>query len=172
MFFFEFVNLAPAPEKPRQASKSSKFEYTPYTPEGRYTRNQKVEHPLYGTGVVTLVRMGMTVILFDSEKQDPPQLVLCEIPVKGRRFLSARINLAERDKANGETFAHRRARNIANLAAALRRKRKLRRPWTSHWWMSMVHPGASLGSVRWQHLHPAFPRRTALLHGPFPPVAA
>ena len=172
MFFFEFVNLAPAPEKPRQALKSRKFEYAPYIPDGRYTRNQKVEHPLYGTGAVTLVRMGMTVILFDSEKQDPPQLVLCGIPVKGRRFISARINLAERDKANGETFAYRRVRNIANLAAALRRKRDSDLLAAGHWWMPMVHPGASLGSVRWQHLHPAFPRRTALLQGPIPPVAA
>lgn len=172
MFFFDFINPIPAQEKPRRARKSSKPELPPYTPDGRYTRNQRVEHPLYGPGVVMLVRMGMFVILFDTEKQDPPQLVLCGIPVKGRRFLSARINLDERDKANGGTFAHRRARNLANLAATLRQKKKLRQPETFCWWMPLVHSRASQGSARWQHPHLAAPRRTSRLRVPVHPVAA
>lgn len=159
MFFFEFFNPIPIQQKPRRARKSSKPRPTPYTQDGRYTRGQKVTHPQYGPGVITLVRVGMIVILFDAEKQNPPQLELCGIPVKGRRFLSARIDLAERDKANGGTFAHRRARNIANLAVALRRKKNSTLLGVHHWWMPLVHPGASLGSVRWQRQHSTISRR-------------
>jgi hypothetical protein len=167
VFFFDFVNPTPAQKKPRKTSKSSKPELPLYSPSGHYTRNQKVQHPKHGPGVVTLVRIGMIVILFDSKKQDPPQLVLCEIPVKGQRFISARINLAERDKANGGTFAYRRARNIANLGAALRRKRKLDLLAVPRPWLPLVCPDAPKGTQRWQHEHPAFPRHTATirLHG-------
>lgn len=164
MFFFEWVTLTPEPIVPCKAQKKV-TPRTPYTLDGHYKIKQKVEHPKFGPGTVTLVRIKMVVILFDSERQNPPQLVLCGIPVKGRRFLSATLNHKDRDKANGATFALLRARARANNSARARHKLKQKFLDHSYLWRALLRRYSSRARIWWDRVSSTKPQRTGVLRG-------
>jgi hypothetical protein len=63
----------------------------PYRRSGSYIMGQRVEHNQFGLGTVIRVRHEKVVILFDADGKDG----------KARRFLSAKLNLAQRRLANG-----------------------------------------------------------------------
>lgn len=166
MFFFDWVTLTTKPKRARSASKVLPPR-TPYTRDGHYTIGQKVEHPDpdFGPGTVTLVLINKVVILFDSEKWNPPPRVYRGIHVKGHLFLSATLTLQQRDKANGATFPLVRLRSITNFGAAARSKRKKgileatkhRKSLRQRYWPAL--------STWWQGGHPTGPLRTGSLHG-------
>lgn len=164
MFFFEWFTPAPTPKVRRKASKKV-TPRTPYTPDGHYKINQKVEHPAFGPGTITLVRKKMVVILFDSECQNPPRLVLCGVPVQGRRFLSAPLTHKDRDKANGATFAVLMARARKNDNAKARRQLKQQFLDHSPLWSALLRRYSSRARSWWDRVSSTKPQRTGVLHG-------
>lgn len=164
MFFFEWFIPAQQPKVRRKAPKKA-TPRTPYTLDGRYKIKQKVEHPEFGPGTVTLVRIKMVVILFDSERQNPPQLVLCGIPVMGRRFLSARLNHKDRDKANGASFALLRTRARKNDRVRALRKAKQQFLDRCHLWGALLRRYSSRARDWWDRVGSTHPQRTGMLHG-------